>query len=73
MSTKPSELGMDRLLWWVAMLTSLLCVFLIFRDIKRDNEAKPCECKCFEAGYDAALDDMQLLAEPKVTRSREDY
>ena len=64
------------------MTTSTLCVVFalgvaIWTTIKEKNlqKQKTCECRCFDAGYESALMDIQVLSDskPKVKRSREDY
>ena len=62
------------------MSVSLLCVVFalgvaIWTTVKEKNlqKQKTCECKCFDAGYESALMDIQVLSEPTVRTSREDY
>ena len=62
------------------MTASTLCVVFalglaIWITIKEKNlqKQKTCECRCFDAGYESALMDIQVLSEPTVRRSREDY
>ena len=62
------------------MTTSTLCVVFaigvaIWTTVKEKNlqKQKTCECRCFDAGYESALMDIQVLSEPTVRRSREDY
>lgn len=62
-NNKPFELGTERQLKWLAMLSLLACVVLSFQNIKMRNQAKPCECKCFESGYLQACEDFQNMME----------
>ena len=62
------------------MTASTLCVVFalgvaIWTTVKEKNlqKQKTCECRCFDAGYESALMDIQVLSEPTVRRSREDY
>jgi len=62
------------------MTTSTLCVVFaigvaIWTTVKEKNlqKQKTCECRCFDAGYESALMDIQVLSGPTVRRSREDY
>lgn len=62
---------MERIDWYIVglcIVTILWGGFVLFQKQQRT----PC-LECFESGYEAALDDMQTLVEPKVTRSRENY
>ena len=62
------------------MGASLFCLsfaigLAVWTTIEEKNlqKQKTCECRCFDAGYESALMDIQVLSEPTVRRSREDY
>jgi len=68
--------GTERLIMGASLFCLSFAIGLaVWTTIKEKNlqKQKTCECRCFDAGYESALMDIQVLSEPTVRRSREDY
>jgi hypothetical protein len=68
---------MERIFWWTAVGFGVALIAAIFHIISlqrtiQDN-AKSCECECYINGYQSALEDIEVLSQPTVRRSRENY